>query len=495
MLEEFENIQELSDSINEKKNIFFIGTSEFGEVNVPTYIPDLAYLYATFGRKGTLIETIENILDDEFKINNIYVVKTTGSHSKALLDVNVIGREIIDSGVILKAKHSSEKFDDIKVSLTEKYISFSMNEENNVSYKYEDYITINNLANKINKDTNNGDNYVYMETYVDDSVKLAGALSTVNSNEFYLHTGSSGLSTSKNKYYISLKNTLELLEGYEIDVLVPLGAYLDDICYEEDVVSHTDKLTIKINNKSTSFYELITDFIHLQFNSGITTIGVLGYNHKSNLSIDEKILILEKNKENVQDRISNSFICISSNNLYNSKLNRVTNGQAELGCLIRNTIPTESITFKNLPKFYSPVELFTNDKLIKLADNHLVAFRYSYYKKKTVVSTSMTTSSCKEKGYHYMQNIITLQFITKILNLLCEKYIGEDINKVIKSKQLENEFKKILSELRVVQYIQDYEVNLERVSTDEIEIHTKVQSIFTLDFLEILNKLKIEDMV
>lgn len=490
MLEQSKSINEIVDEIIDNGNIFLIGSSEYGEVNVPTLIPDLAYLYAEFGRRGTLIEAVENLLDDEVLTRNIYVVKTTGLHSKAILNVNVIGKDVIDSGVILRAKHANEKFDDVKITINVDSIIFNINGKEEIKYMYEDYVTVNRLAEKINHDTADNKNYIYMETYVDDTIPLLGALDSVNNNIIYLHAGNSGLYSSKNDLFISMKNTLDLLEGYQIDVLVPLGVYLDDIDYDSNISSR-DKLSLKINNKPTSFYDLISNFINTQFLTGNSTIAVMGFNQNSNIDMENKFNILNLNKVFSSEQISNSFIVVSGNNIFNSKLSRLSNGQVELGNLISTSNYKESIVFKDLPNFYSSIDDFTNEELIKVSKNKIIAFRHSHYKNKTVVATSTTTSDCENKGFNNLQNIMTLQFLTKFLNKMCELYIGQDINVIMKNDRLKNNFTKYFTEIRTLQYINDFELDVEKISSSEIKIKVKIQSVITLEFLELVNSLRV----
>lgn len=492
LLRNSDKIQAFIHQFANDSNVFFIGTAELGELNVPKLIPDLAYLYSEYGRKGSLVKAIERFIDTSDNSNkNIYAIKTTGSQSKAIIDINVLGKDVIKDGVIFKSKYASDIFDDLRISLGANEISFYVNEKLIKSYGYDECVTINNLANKVNNDTNNNKNYVYMETYVDDSVKLKGAF-CVNDENIYLHTGNTGLDSSKNDLYISLKNTLSLIKGYEIDVLVPLECYLDDISYDtESDKSHADKLTLSKNNKKTSFYDLVSEFIHSQFIAGKTTIAVLGFNPNIDYDNETKYQILKENKINSKDYISNSFIVVPFNNIYNSKFNIKSNGQTELGIIIKETPPNQAITLKSLSSECSSVERFPNEKLIEISKNQMIPFRYSHYTENTVIGASITTSDSENKGYHYLQNIMMLQFIVKLLNKLLEGYIGEEINILIKNNQIKNDCDDLLSELTSLQYIYDYKVSIVKVSEFEIKIHICIQSIFTLDFLDISNSLKV----
>jgi len=217
------------------KRIYLLGSAEFGPTNEPVLIKSSVGLYNKFGKQGTLIDAF-HALKYTSKDNEVYLVKTTGEHSTAYLNVNIQDGEIIENGLVIAASQSNELFNDIKilVDVDKLRISFPIEcKIGTLEYSYQNYPTIDRLTAAINKDTKQKKSYVYAYSSVEPSTPTKHAFFSCNATEVFMYGGQCGLNYSKNLLYNCLSNTYSVLESHNIDIVVPVDAFLDDI-YPDD---------------------------------------------------------------------------------------------------------------------------------------------------------------------------------------------------------------------------------------------------------------------
>ena len=68
------------------KNIYLIGTAEKGPVNVPTLAVSIEHARAIFGKEGSLVDAYSIIVDTDMDCN-VWLVKTSGGHGEAYLNI------------------------------------------------------------------------------------------------------------------------------------------------------------------------------------------------------------------------------------------------------------------------------------------------------------------------------------------------------------------------------------------------------------------------
>ena len=149
------------------KKIYLLGSAEFGPTNEPIKIKSTVGLYNKFGKQGTLIDAF-HALKYTSKNNEVYLVKTTGEHATAYLNVNIQDGEIIEDGFTFVSSQSNELFNDVEFIVDVDSITIIFPKELPVAtkkYKYADYPTIDSLASAINKDTKQKKSYIYAFFY------------------------------------------------------------------------------------------------------------------------------------------------------------------------------------------------------------------------------------------------------------------------------------------------------------------------------------------
>lgn len=219
------------------RRIYLLGSSEFGPTNTPIKIKSTTGLYNRFGKQGSLINAFHEVKYTS-KGNEVYLVKTTGEHSAAYLNFNIEDGEIIENGVWFVAKDSNEIYNDIVIRPDVTKISIEYPEAfggYSISYYYQDYNTIEDLSKAINKDADIGKGFVYLYYNVDFYSKIENAFFSCNLPEVYMYGGRCGLNYNKDLLYNCLNKTYKMLESENIDIIVPVDAFIDDVHpYDQD---------------------------------------------------------------------------------------------------------------------------------------------------------------------------------------------------------------------------------------------------------------------
>lgn len=485
--------------------VYLLGTSSFGATNEPVMITSLAHLYSVFGLKGSLIDAYKTIT----KVSNnikIYCCKVTGTHAGASFNVNVSGDSIEENALIFKSKCSNEVYNDILINVYPDMITFEFPGELGnelISYKYEDYLTIGNLIRKINSDTDNGLNHVYVRTTVEESTELLGALDSVNASSTYMYGATSGLTVSKNSMYQALKDTYELLDGKLVDIIIPLEAYIDDI--EVDGSSYgvseyggcsyangVDKLSGSDNGCIKSFYNILLKFCARQLASGIATLGVIGYNKTNDKYIDENIdkyvdniyiQMLKLNQFDESLEIYRPLVSVVAGDLLSSTTGEHFNGYAVYGAALGGIDLVSTPTNKPISNSLFLYNEFNEEQLLRLGDNGIVAFRHSAVKDRVVVSSSVTSCDSSSEMY-YVQNVRMIQFSVSCIYDIFEKYIGEDLNDLMKNNKLKDAIVSGLSVLRDSGMLSSYNVSVSRVNDHDVKLILELKTEYMVDFIK-----------
>lgn len=472
------------------KTIYLLGTSDIGPTNSPININNESQLSIIFGTKGSLMQGYKEVRAGNPDAN-IFLCKTTGTHSILHLDVNVANGNIIKDGLIFKAKFSSQIYNQIKVNIDEYSIKFTFPKELGggiKEYKYNDYEILGLLVRQINNDTFNGDNYVYGQCIADQFTKTYGSLDVVNHSELYMYGGDNGLLYCKNMYYYCLANTYELLEGEDIDIIVPLEAFIDDVFIPVDTYgsipygqgmyrNDKDFLNIKDSNgKQVNYYEQLLLFCVRQMRFGTMTHGVMGFNRTVDKSLyhdKDGYLIdiikpgIESNKVSPELLQYKFLISIVGGDL--SFDNTSNNGYTFYSGLISGISILTSTTNKAFSEYVELFNEFDNLDMNYLSELGVVSFRKSPLNDLVVVSNGVT-SSLSDSDMKYLCNVRMVQLTMAYIKDQFEGYIGEDICYLIDSGIAKYNLNSLLLFLRTYKIITEF--NAQIVNDNEAGIIT-----------------------
>ena len=472
------------------KKIFLLGTADFGPVNVPIKVSSANHVKNVFGEKGSLLDAFRVIKESDLECE-VFMVKVTGKHSELYLNINLSNSEIDENGLYLKAKYANEIYNDVQIIIREDalYINYPTEALGNyyLQYKYNEtdengndihdedgnliYKTLYDLAEEINEDTRLMNSAVYCYLSCDPKTMANTSLVGVNEQSNTLKGGNSGIYYNKNMIYNCLSDTYNILEGMKIDIIIPVDCYYDDTFTDDtDALEkyfdlQREYITLKDanTNEYLSYYNQLLEFLRRQLRFGCVTHGIMGMNPNGNEFLDQdeyylKLQYLKRlnNKNSFYDKYR-QLISICVGDIYTTYGTRIYNSYILYATLIASIQVIKNTTNKPLPNSFTVYNDFDNMTLSKIRELGFTAFRYSALKRAVVVSSGVTASD--DINFKYLCNIRMCQLVMIKVNELLSKYIGEDINYLIKTKQIQSELLDLLEHLISRNILMGFSIN------------------------------------
>ena len=508
-------IDEVLQSPLHGKRIYLLGSAEFGPTNEPILIKSTVGLYNKFGKQGSLINAF-HALKYTNKNNNVYLVKTTGEHATAYLNINIQDGEIIENGFTFASSQSNEVFNDIEFIIDVDKITIIFPKELNVKnkvYKYQEYPTIDKLASAINKDTKEKKSYIYAYYSVDPTTPTSNAFFPCNPTSVYMYGGQCGLNYSKNLLYNCLNNTYGILESHDIDIIIPVDAFMDDI-YPDDsegtqfqynmkyYQSTKDYLTEDFTGKKLSYMDQLLQFCLKQLNSGIITTGIIGYNSSYKywskyLSESDDIAQMYKacfeyNLSNCENQFYSYLVSVVAGDIRYNKGTIIDNGYLAYAALCANTIVTSGTTNIPISDAISLYHEFSEDVLKELADTGIVTFRHSPLYNTPVIYDGITASYSNENLKLYC-NVRMIQMCISFINKLFQHYIGYDMVELIKDKIIIEDLHSILKILSSKGIITSYDFNVApNYAKNEIKVYLNLMTCYMVKPIQLCSVIDVK---
>lgn len=494
MVQEIINYIESHDKISNK--IFLLGMAESGPVNTPIKVNSLSHAVSIFGYTGDLIDTYRAIVETNCDCE-VYIVKVTGVHSDLYLNINECYGGIIKNGFYIKSKYANEKYNDVKVIIDNDamYIHYDSKELGDYikEYNFKDYPTVYDLVEGINSDGRLLKGEVYCYATCDPSTLSVSAFGPVNNSINKLSGGNSGLYYNKNMLYNCLDHTYGILEGEEIDIIVPVGAFYDDT-FEDITLNNSDYfdlnreyLTLKEvdNSRYKSYYKQLLEFCIKQLRHSVITHGLMGTNLTKSPFIDEKKLIAKlsyikdlnyyKEYEKYMMLIS---VCVGD--IYTNYGTRVLNSYAVYAPLIASIQMTENTTNKKIMGSFTLYNIFSNETIREFMKLGFVCLRYSPLEKTVVVATGVTTSN--NEDFKFLCNIRMIQLTIFYLRIFYSTLIGKSLNQILKTRELEIGVNAILQKLSNENILKGYSINIiSNLLTGNVLIGLSLKTIYMVE--------------
>ena len=472
-------INEILKDTGHGKRIYLLGSAEFGPTNEPILVKSTVGLHNKFGKQGTLINAF-HALKYTNKDNEVYLVKTTGEHATAYLNINIQDGEIIENAFTIASSQSNELFNDIKILIDiDKIKIIFPNELNigNIEYFYQDYPTMDKLTKAINQDTKQKRSYVYAYYSVDPTTPTKHAFFSCNSTEAFMYGGQCGLNYSKNLLYNCLANTYNILESHDIDIVIPVDAFLDDI-YPDDssnsqhlynkayYQSTKDYLTEDFTGRQLSFMNQLLQFCITQLNFGMVTTGIMGFNPSYKLYSDyltegddiAKMYAACYNYNLVCcDNTFYAFLLsVVAGDIRYNKGTIIDNGYLAYAALCASTAIKTGTTNLPISNNISLHHEFSENILKELTDIGIVSFRHSPFYDQVVTYDGITASPENENLKLYC-NVRMIQMCLSYINKLFQFYVGYDIVMLIKESIIIKDLNNILTQLGAKGVITNYD--------------------------------------
>lgn len=503
----------LADDLHGKK-IYLLGSAEFGPTNEPILVKSTVGLYNKFGKKGTLINAF-HALKYTSKTNTVYLVKTTGEHSTAYLNVNIQNGEIVENAFTIVASESNEAFDEVQVIIDINSITFIHPADlisTKLVYKYKDYPTIERLASAINKDTKLGKSYMQAYYDVDPGTPTQNAFFVCNPTVVYLYGGRCGLEYSKNLLYNCLNKTYEMLESSPIDIIIPVDAFMDDI-YPDDsnssqyrynmkyYQSTKDYLSDDMAGNKLSFMNQLLQFCITQLNFGIVTTGIIGYNCHSDISSEYLYesdelsemynACYEYNMSCLQNPFYSFLVSVVAGDIKYNKGKIIDNGYLAYAALCANTIYTSGTSNRPISDNISLYQEFSEEVLQSLAETGIVTFRHSPLYNKVVAYDGVTAT--EQENLKLYCNVRMIQLCISYINRLLQYYIGQDMYKLIKEGTIREDLTSILNIISSKGIITKYDFTIvPYYAKGEIKLYLSLLTCYMVRAVKICSVINLE---
>lgn len=504
----------LSDNLH-GKHIYLLGSAEFGPTNEPILIKSTVGLHNKFGKYGTLIDAF-HALKYTSKDNQVYLVKTTGEHATAHLNVNIQGGEIIESGLTFVSSQSNEAFNEVEIVVDIDRITFIFPDDiltNDVVYKYNDYPTIDKFCEAVNKDTKLKRSYIYAYYTVDSATPIKHALFACNPTSIFMYGGQCGLNYSKNLLYNCLERTYEILESHNIDIIIPVDAFMDDIYPDDKGASEyqynrryyqptKDYLTEDFTGKQLSFMNQLLQFCIKQLNSGWVTTGIIGYNPSWKYASDylyESDELARMYKACFEYNLAwcdNSFysflVSVVAGDIRYNQGTIIDNGYLAYAALCSKTIITSGTTNIPISNTISLYHEFSEEVLKDLADTGIVTFRHSPLYETPVIYDGITASAEHENLKLYC-NVRMIQMCMSYVNRLFQFYIGHNIVDLIEQDIIDTDLGNILNIIKSRGIITSFDYSLApNYAKGEIKVYLNLMTCYMVKAVQICSVINVE---
>ncbi|HBH3575231.1 TPA: hypothetical protein ACRR23_000752 [Clostridioides difficile] len=486
------------------KNIYLLGTAEFGPVNTPIKINSISHMNSKFGKTGSLVKAYKIIKESKLDCK-VYLCKVTGAHAEVFLDAKCINGEVIKNCIHIKSKYANEIYNGIEIIVNQDDLQVIYPKSLGdyvLKYPYKNYSTLYDLSEAINKDSQKLKGMIICSIYCDSYIETKESISEVNQSIYKLSGGYSGLDYNKNTMYNNLDSTYTILEGLDIDIIMPLGVYYDDTFTDdrEKIDKYYDLtreyLTLKDGERYLTFYEQLLNFCIVQMKTGIITHGVIGLNPTNEIWIDEKEYIggLEYfkkiNEVSKFDKNYEQLISVVAGDIYTTYGTNVVNASIVYAPLIASLNIIENTTNKEIPESFSLFNTFDILTIEKMNELGYVSFRFSQLLRRVVVSNGITMSEHTE--YKYLCNVRIIQLTMCYIKKLMYSYIGENIDALLSSGYLKENLTQLLDELIDKEIISEYIINeLFKHKSGELFLDLSLKTIYMLEYVKTYSGLSI----
>ena len=429
------------------KTIYLLGTAEKGPVMEPVLMTSITGVANSFGDTGSLVSAFRQMASHTHDCQ-IVGVKVAGRHARLALDVSLKGEELVrEEAFILTSKDAYSLANKIMVKLTAETLAFYFPIEMGGGgriYVLNQFEVLGMLMRAINEDTQNGLNHVWASTTLDQNTPIEYALFPCNADAQTLYGGDSGVAASKNDLYLGMAEAYDLFESAPFDIIVPLGAFLDDVypqSYYGDVlylsgIGYTaEREYLSVPN--ATFHGRLADFCLKQQKYGIPTHGVLGMNrlseNKTLANLDAYAIesYVDATPAGTRSGFKNSndgfcLSCIIGDLAYPD--GAVYPAYVAYALQLGMVSVAQSTTNQTIGDGIVPCELFDGDMLTALANRGLTAYRYSPLSG-TVVASGVTMGLVGS-DFHYICNVRMIQLVLSYVRQQLGKFIGEDIGEL-----------------------------------------------------------------
>lgn len=490
-----------SKDISTVKNILILGNAEYGVTNEVLEIENEKDIIRTYGRNSSIYQSYKEIKNEvgNYEIS-VFALKYNGEHATASFKVNS-KEEVIEEALIFKSIYSNEIYNNVSINVTltgiEMIFPFFLNLDKKI-YHYTDFPNLYMLMKKINEDTVNGDNIVFVYSTIDEYTEFDESFYYINESK-KLSCGNSGLNDTNNDKFKALELSYELIQGLEIDYIV-----LSDIYYNDTVTYRY------LDGRTCSFYEQLLSFCVSQLRFSIISLGIMQVDtegvENSKVSIDksinEVISLMDITHSNYTLSQFRFLIAIMYDFLIKKQDFSKFNSSLVIAFELSKIQTSGNITGKPLNEDYY-LNLFLDEEQIRLLNEKgIMTFRLSPYYNRVVATNGLTNYTSQDSSlndynneYKYLTSIVLLQNTIPKLKSIFNDRIGESIYELEREKALEDDLTVVLNELVKKGVLEKYSTSIDySVENCSINFEVILQNMFVTEGIKYIGKLSYNDL-
>lgn len=496
------------------RTIYLLGSAEFGPTNQPVLCRGSAGIYRKFGKRGTLIEAF-HMFKHVYGNNDVYLVKITGCPSKNYLNVNIEDGAIMHKGFIIESKDSNEIFNEVRINILSDSLVISFPKElnrNDLIYRYDSYPYIEAFADAINNEENGLLNVHYT---VDPLTPTASAFYPCNPSYVYLCGGMCGLGYTKDGLYNYLENAYDALESLEMDFVIPVDAFMDDV-YPDDMSSEEtvyglkyyqkskDYLSTDIFGNKLSYLNQLINFCIRQLRFGVIIHGIIGFNksleydnvYNESNDLTKMYIACSDYNYKLLDNPAYSFLVsiVGGDILYNHKYQAP--GYLCYAAMCTKCMVTEGTTNLKISDSVSLYHEFEQEYLENLSDHGIVTFRHSVVFKQPVVYNGVTAfrgHKALSDDYKNFANVRMIQLAIAYVNRIFQFYVGHSVQELINENIISTDIDIILSNLQKRGCLSKYNFRIvPYYKQGEIKVYLTLETIFMIKPVTVCPKIIVE---
>lgn len=490
-----------SKDISTIKNILILGNAEYGVTNEVLEIDNEKDIIRVYGRNSSIYNSYKEIKDDVNNYNiSVFSMKYNGEHATASFKINTKD-EIIEEALIFKSIYSNDVYNNVSINITltgiEMIFPLFLNLDKKI-YHYTDFPNLYMLMKKINEDTINGENIVFVYSTIDEYTEFDESFYYINESK-KLSGGNSGLDDSNNDKFKALEVSYDLIQGLEIDYIV-----LSDINYN-DTVTHR-----YLDGRTCSFYEQLLSFCISQLRFSIISLGIMQVNtngiknDKTSISkhIDEVVAFMDVTHSNKTLSEYRFLMAIIYDSLIKRRDFNKFNSSLVIAFELAKIQTSGNITGKPLNEDYFLNLYLDEDQINTLNKKGIMTFRLSPYYDRVVATNGLTNYIASDSSlsnynneYKYLTSLILLQnTIPKLKNIFNDR-IGESIYQLEREKTLEDDIIIVLNELVKKGVLEKYDTSISyNVSNCSIDFEILLQNMFVTEGIKYIGKLSYDDL-
>ena len=509
------------------QNMILIGTAEKGPYMEPVLITSPEKASAMYGRfeRGNLVKAFTQAYSENRDIP-IYMMRIgcTPSDLNVYLDgapvMYLQAYDVVDDFKYSIQFGLTEVIDEDGINIIKKFMILRT-KTGYFNYELRDHMTVNDLSMMINSDYR-AEKHEIKCSAITPNCMVSYLYEEYEDIEMSFVPGNDGTDIKKDSTYLELELAYDILQGRNVDVVVPVECYIDDIhpsfLYAKDAFygqavydNRLDYLTLldtANGNQPVTFHEQLINFCFKQTQLGYMSLGVMGFRPLAKVpaTIAHDNSYLERILDMTAFRKRTGFITEIANRFYDrgfylqpvgselifthNGIEYYDNGAVRYAALVASTYETTTnMSVGDDVRLRYELSNYTRSDLSRLG---IVTFRNSV--RKGLVVQSGVTGGHENTPYHQLVNVRMVQMSIVTINTAVDYVRTQDYRGEILRSVTERTVAEALNALKNTGVISNYGMQLDWLTDgSEGEIMLSLKGKHMIESIRVVSRLSREE--